>query len=63
MCAHTFPHPPVLSSTALKMLREELKHSLQAPSDDITGISGTRPASEQLQPFKKNSAYVNTEHS
>lgn len=63
VCVRTFSHPPGLSTTALKMLREELEHSLQAPSDDITGISGTRSASEQLKPFNNLSTYINTEHS
>lgn len=33
------------------MLREDLKHVLQAPADDITGVSGTGPAGTQV--FKK----------
>lgn len=51
VCARTFPHPPVLCTAALEMLREDVKHVLQAPADDITGVSGTGPAGTQV--FKK----------
>lgn len=49
LSARTFSHPPVLCPAALEMLREELKHVLQAPADDITGVSGTGPAGKQFQ--------------
>lgn len=53
VCARTFAHAPVLCTAALEMLREELEHALQAPSDDITGISGTRSGWKQLDPVKE----------
>lgn len=53
VCARTFAHAPVLCTAALEMLREELEHALQAPSDDITGISGARSGWKQLDPVKE----------
>lgn len=52
--AHTFAHPPGFGISALEMLREDLVHALQAPADDIAGVSGTRPASKKNQiPLKE----------